>query len=78
MDSLSDILSRKNLDQPDEITAIKDYVLAKYQASVSISLQPNNIVISAPSAGLISTLRMESPQIQQAAKTTKKLLFRIG
>lgn len=78
MDSLNDILSRKDFDVPPEVTAIKSYVERKYHMTVGVTVQPASIIIVAPSAALANTLRMQTVHIQKAAATQKKLIFRIG
>lgn len=78
MDSLNDILLGKDFDEPTEITAIKAYVQRQFKATVSVQLQQNSILIIAGSAALANSLRLKTPQLQKAAQTDKKLIFRIG
>lgn len=78
MDGLGDILKRKDFDEPQEIRAIKEYVRRHYDAEVKVAVQPHAILVSAPSAGLIGSLRMNLPKLQAAAATEKRILFRIG
>ena len=78
MDSLNNILSRKDFDVPPEIAAIKAYVQRHFQSEVSVKLGPTTIVISASSAALAGSLRMHLRQLQAAAQTDKKLILRIG
>jgi hypothetical protein len=79
MDSLFDILSRKDYDLPPEVAAIKQYVREEFQAEVEVRLQgEKEIVINGRSSALIGSLRLRSPQIKKAAKTTKRLIFRVG
>lgn len=78
MDNLGDLLKRRNLDEPAEVRAIKDYVRRYYDAEVSVTMQPHTIVISGRSAALIGSLRMNLPKLEAAAQTDKRLLFRIG
>lgn len=77
MDSLSDILGRQKLNEPSEIKAIKGYVDNQFQKPVEVIVKSSSIIISANSAGLISTLRLQTLQIQKVAQTSKKLIFRI-
>jgi hypothetical protein len=77
-DSLGDILRRRDLDEPVEIRAIKDYVRRYYDADVKVTIQPHTIVVSARSAGLIGSLRLNLPKLQAAAATEKRILLRIG
>lgn len=78
MDSLNEILSYKDFDEPPEITAIKQYIERHFQTTVGVAVQQNLIIITAKSAALAGTLRMHTRPIQVAAATEKRLLFRIG
>ena len=78
MDSLSDILSNKNFDVPEEVSAIKNYVLKNYEQSVAVSIHRNEIVVSSPSAGLISNLRLNSQALAKATSSNKRISFRVG
>jgi len=78
MDSLNDILSRKDLDEPGEITAIKRYVQREFSSNVGVTVRPAAIIITTSSAALASSLRMQVLDLQKAAQTTKKLIFRIN
>jgi hypothetical protein len=78
MDSLFDILANKDFSVPEEVKAIKTYVAKKYQQDVTVAINHNEIVISSQSAGLISSLRLNSPDLVEAAATNKKIRFRIG
>jgi hypothetical protein len=76
--SLFDILKDKDFDEPQEVQAIKQYVERHYKSTIKVQVRQSEIIITAPSAALASTLRMEQSQIKYAANTKKKLLFRIG
>lgn len=78
MDSLFDILSRKDYDLPPEVAAIKQYVRDEFQAEVEVLIREKDIVIAGPSAALMGSLRLHGPRIQKAANTTKRLVFRVG
>ncbi|HEY4161405.1 MAG TPA: hypothetical protein VGM08_05065 [Candidatus Saccharimonadales bacterium] len=78
MDGLSDILARKDFDIPPEIRAIKEYVRRYYDADVSVTMQPQTIIVAARSAALIGSLRLNLPKLQAAAGTDKRIILRIG
>lgn len=78
MDNLRDILARRDLDEPPEVRAIKDYVRRYYEAEVHVTMQPHAIVVTARSAGLIGSLRANLPKLQDAAGTDKRIMLRIG
>lgn len=78
MDNLSDILQRKDFDEPPEVRAIKEYVRRYYDADIKVTLQPHALVVSARSAALIGSLRLNLPKLQKAANTDKRITLRIG
>lgn len=78
MDNLSDILSRKDYGEPQEIGVIKRYVNEHFNVPVGVSVQQKTITITARSAPLVNRLRMHSVQIQRACQTDKRIIFRIG
>lgn len=78
MDSLNDILTRKNFDEPAEVRTIKQYVQDKFQEVVAVTLREREIIIATPSAALAGTLRMRVAELQDLLETDKRLVFRIG
>lgn len=78
MSSIREILSKKQFEEPPEIQRIKDFVEEKFHARVSVAVQPNQIVITAVNAALAATLRLHLLHLQEAAKTSKRFVFRIG
>jgi hypothetical protein len=77
MDSLFDILSRKDYDVPPEVTAIKKYIRETFQSEVEVLPREKDIIISGRSSALIGSLRLHGPKIQRAAQTNKRLVFRV-
>lgn len=77
-DSLSDILLNRSYDEPPEATAIKQYVLETYQKSVAVQVREKDIVVTVQSAAFAGALRMKWKQLQKAAATDKRLIFRIA
>lgn len=78
MDSLSNILSGKDFDEPPEMASIKKYVQDEFQVSVSVLIRDKDIVIQVPNAALANTLRLRGPDIKRRCQLTKRLTFRIG
>jgi len=72
------MLARRDLDEPPEVRAIKDYVRRFYDAEVNVAAGPHNIIVSARSAALIGSLRLNLPKLEKAANTDKRLILRIG
>jgi len=78
MDSLFNIISSKNFDEPPESAAIKKFVQDEYQTTVEVMIRDKDIVVIAPNGSLISTLRLRAPEIKRRCALTKRLSFRIG
>lgn len=78
MDSLTDILSRKDFDEPMESTVIKKYVHEKFNETVAITIHEREIIIATPSAALASTLRFKVLELRKLLDTKKRLVFRVG
>ena len=76
--SLADILAKKDFDEPPEIAAIKKFVQDNYQETVEVLVREREIVIGTRSAALAGTLRFNVRQLQTAADTKKRFIFRIG
>ncbi|HVV25501.1 MAG TPA: hypothetical protein VHC21_00505 [Candidatus Saccharimonadales bacterium] len=78
MDSLNDILGKKDFDEPPEMTAIKKYVQDEFKTAVGVQVRERDIVVRVPSAALANTLRLRVPDIRRRCQIDKRLTFRIG
>lgn len=78
MESLQDLMSNYNPQEPTEIVAIKRYIAENFNAEAAVGLRGEDLIVTVRSASLANVLRMRSPAIQAMAKTKKKLVFRIG
>lgn len=78
MESIGDLLGRYSPAAPDEITAIKQYIAKEFGAESSVAIQGDAIVVTVAGASLANALRLRQTAIRAAAKTSKRLMFRIG
>ena len=78
MDSLFDILGKKDFDEPPEMASIKKYVREKFQQAVGVQVRDRDIVIIVPNAALANTLRLCGPDIKRTCRIDKRLTFRIA
>lgn len=78
MDSIGDVLGKYKVEQPDEMTAIKEYIAREFKINATITMQPNALIISVPSAALANTLRLRLTTLRKIANTPKRLVLRIG
>jgi hypothetical protein len=77
MDKLSDLLGSYDIGEPSEIEAIKDYVMNNFNVAVAVAVKGDALIVTVKSAALANSLRFRMLQIQSAANTDKKLIFRI-
>jgi hypothetical protein len=78
MDSLFNILSGKNYDEPPEVQSIKKYVMDNFRTDVGVQIRERDIVVTVPSAALAGTLRLRAPDMKRRCQLDKKLVFRIS
>ncbi len=78
MDQLGNILPNKRFAEPPAVILIKQYIQEKYETTPTVTIRPQDIIITVPSAALAGSLRMELHQLQQHAQTDKRLSIRIG
>ena len=78
MDSLNDVLGRKDFTEPPEMSVIQAYAQREFQAMVGVQVRERDIVISVPNAALANTLRLRTIELKKLCKTDKRLVFRIG
>lgn len=76
-DSLFDILSKRDFDEPEEVSQIKRYIKKQFSEHVEVVVREREILICASSAAFVGTLRFHIPQLQKAANTKKRIVLRI-
>ena len=76
MESLQEILSKKDFKKPDEMQALGDYINRKYGKKCSIKLQRDALIVSVSNSALAATLQLERQNIIKSCGITKKLVFR--
>ena len=78
MDSLQDILSKKNFARPDEITVVKDYVMRRYKRPCTVKLERGALIVSVRGSALAATLRLERQNLIEACDLKQRLVIRAG
>lgn len=78
MDSLQEIMGRKNFTPPDEMEAIKRYIKRRYNSSCKIKIERDTIILNLPGSALAATVQMERQQLIEKCSLTKKLFIRYG
>jgi hypothetical protein len=78
MESLQDILGKKNFTPPDEIAAVKEFITRRYNSPSSVRVEREVLIVRVPSSALAATLQLEQRRMIEACKITKKLIIRYG
>jgi hypothetical protein len=78
MDSLQEILGKKDFTPPDEIAAIKEFISRRYKSTSSVRVERNALIVRVPSSALAATLQLEQRRMIEACRIKKKLIIRYG
>jgi hypothetical protein len=78
MDSLKDLLFDKNLDEPSDVSSLKDYLHATFQITPTIKVSQNAIVVIVPNSKLASEIRGRVLEITRRCQLTKQLYIKVG
>ena len=78
MDSLQEILGKKNFTPPDEMQALREYVQRHYKSNSYVKLQRDAIILSVQSSALAATLQLERNTIIDTCNLSRKLVIRSG
>lgn len=78
MDSVAEILGRYSPQEPDEIGAVKRYILDEFGAKARVGLHGETLVITVRSASLANALRLKTLSLQKITNAKRKIMFRIG
>ena len=76
-DSLADLLSRRDFDEPDQMVAIKNFVRKTFDEDCEVILRDRDIIVTVSSSSLANALRLKINQLRAAAKTDKRIILRI-
>jgi len=78
MNSLQDILGKKDFTPPDEIALVKDFIERRYKSVSSVRVERNALIVRVPSSALAATLQLEQRALIDACRIKKKLIIRNG
>jgi hypothetical protein len=72
-DSIKNILDKRSYEQPDEITYIKNFVLAKFGEEPKVRITKQSVIINVSNASLAGALRVHLYKIERELKLKKSL-----
>jgi len=78
MDSLQDILGKRDFTPPDEVAAVKEFISRRYNSPSLVRVERSVLIVKVPSSALAATLQLEQRRMIEACRITKKLIIRYG
>jgi hypothetical protein len=78
MESLQDILGKRDFTPPDEIASVKEFIQRRYKSSSRVRVERDVIIVRVPSNGLAATIQLERNRLIEACNLKKKLIIRTG
>lgn len=78
MDSLFNILSHKDFDEPPEVAAVKKFVRNNLDSEVTVQLREQDLVIVCSSGSQANALRLRVPELKRRCQIDKRIVIRIG
>ena len=78
MDSLQDILGKKDFRPPDEVAAVKEFIQRRYKSPSRVRVERDVLIVRVPSSALAATLQLEQRTLIDACGITRRLIIRTG
>lgn len=78
MDSLQEILGKRDFTPPDEVTAVKEFIMRRYKSPSRVRVERDVLVVRVPSSALAATLQLEQRSLIETCRITRRLIIRTG
>lgn len=78
MDSLQDILGKRDFTPPNEVGAIKEYVKRRYNSPAWVRIERHTVIVSVPNSTLAATIHLERQSMIDQCAIDKRLVIRSG
>lgn len=78
MDSLFNILSDKNFDEPPEAASIKKFIQDTFQAPATVQVRADDVIVTVANGMLANALRLKSSELKRRCQLTKRLVIKVG
>ena len=76
MDSIGEILGKKDFRPPDELALVKEYVRRRYKSPCTVKLERNALIVSVRSSALAGMLFLERQNLIEACNLKHRLVIR--
>jgi len=78
MESLQDILGKKDFTPPSEVTMVSDFIKRRYKSSCKIRIERDALIVRVPSSALAATIQLERQQLIDNCRITRRLVIGFG
>lgn len=78
MQSLEDMLAKRQPQEPPQVSALKEYARQKFATEIHVVLNRNYYLIKVPNAALAHSFRMNTKDIIEVCGLDKRLVIHIG
>lgn len=78
MDSINQLINKRDYSLPPEAKIIKDFIKKNYDSEAEIKVSDFQILIIVSSSALASSIRFDLPALKKLLKTDKKLVLRVS
>lgn len=78
MDSLQDILGKRDFTPPDEVAAVKEFIERRYKSPSTVKIERDVLIVRVPSSALAATLQLEQRTLIDRCRITRRLIIRYG
>jgi hypothetical protein len=78
IESLQDILGKRDFTPPDDFSAVREYVLRRYKSKCYVKVQRDALILTVRSSALAATLQLDRQRLIEACNLKKKLVIRSG
>lgn len=78
MDSLQDILGKRDFTPPDEVAAVKEFIARRYKSKSTVRVERGVLIVRVPSSALAATLQLEQRTLIDRCRITRRLIIRYG
>ncbi len=79
MDSIGEVLGKRDFAPPNEIALIREYINRRYQSKCYIKMHSGSVIVAVQSSALAGTLHLERQAlIDTCGIRDKKLIIRTG
>jgi hypothetical protein len=78
MESLQDIMSKKDFTPPDEVAAVKEFITRRYKSSSTVRVERDVLIVRVPSSALAATIQLEQRIMIEKCRITRRLIIRYG